>query len=111
MRLFFLQALRSHEGNEAQVCFFIIQLLILKPNEFRSRVIDFVKDNSPEHWTQSDWHTQHMAYHKVRLNEYLHAEYSDGRKYILEVKISQVFFSVYSMEEKKHFTSYSFPLL
>ncbi|KAJ8033690.1 Mediator of RNA polymerase II transcription subunit 23 [Holothuria leucospilota] len=57
-------ALRSHEGNEAQVCFFIIQLLILKPNEFRSRVIDFVKDNSPEHWTQSDWHTQHMAYHK-----------------------------------------------
>lgn len=57
-------ALRSHEGNEAQVCFFIIQLLILKPNEFRSRVMDFVKDNSPEHWKQSDWHTQHMAYHK-----------------------------------------------
>lgn len=38
------QALRSHEGNEAQVCFFIIQLLLLKPNEFRTRVNAFIRE-------------------------------------------------------------------
>ncbi|XP_071507366.1 mediator of RNA polymerase II transcription subunit 23-like [Diadema antillarum] len=63
-RLVLSLALRSHEGNEAQVGFFIIQLLILKPNEFRTRVSDFIKENSPEHWTQSDWHSKHMAYHR-----------------------------------------------
>lgn len=57
--------MRSHEGNEAQVCYFIIQLLLLKPNDFRNRVSDFVKENSPEHWMQNDWHTKHMSYHKV----------------------------------------------
>ncbi|KAM9316933.1 mediator of RNA polymerase II transcription subunit 23 isoform 7-T7 [Gastrophryne carolinensis] len=59
-----LQAMRSHEGNEAQVCYFIIQLLLLKPNDFRNRVSDFVKENSPEHWLQNDWHNKHMNYHK-----------------------------------------------
>lgn len=60
-----LQAMRSHENNEAQVCYFIIQLLLLKPNDFRNRVNDFVKENAPEHWLQSDWHNKHMNYHKV----------------------------------------------
>lgn len=60
--------MRSHEGNEAQVCYFIIQLLLLKPNDFRNRVSDFVKENSPEHWLQNDWHTKHMNYHKVPLS-------------------------------------------
>lgn len=59
--------MRSHEGNEAQVCYFIIQLLLLKPNDFRNRVSDFVKENSPEHWLQNDWHTKHMNYHKVLM--------------------------------------------
>lgn len=63
----FLQAMRSHENNEAQVCYFIIQLLLLKPNDFRNRVNDFVKENAPEHWLQSDWHNKHMNYHKVRV--------------------------------------------
>ncbi|XP_078068990.1 mediator of RNA polymerase II transcription subunit 23 isoform X2 [Mustelus asterias] len=63
-RLILCLALRSHEGNEAQVCYFIIQLLLLKPNDFRNRVSDFVKENSPEHWLQNDWHTKHMNYHK-----------------------------------------------
>ncbi|XP_066272187.1 mediator of RNA polymerase II transcription subunit 23-like [Branchiostoma lanceolatum] len=58
------QAMRSHEGNEAQVCFFIIQLLLLKPSEFRNRVNDFVKENSPEHWLQTDWHSRHMNFHR-----------------------------------------------
>ncbi|KQK77519.1 hypothetical protein AAES_125189 [Amazona aestiva] len=63
-RLILCLAMRSHEGNEAQVCYFIIQLLLLKPNDFRNRVSDFVKENSPEHWMQNDWHTKHMSYHK-----------------------------------------------
>uniref|UniRef100_A0A8C3B8Q8 Mediator of RNA polymerase II transcription subunit 23 n=1 Tax=Cairina moschata TaxID=8855 RepID=A0A8C3B8Q8_CAIMO len=63
-RLILCLAMRSHEGNEAQVCYFIIQLLLLKPNDFRNRVSDFVKENSPEHWLQNDWHTKHMSYHK-----------------------------------------------
>uniref|UniRef100_UPI00358E3817 mediator of RNA polymerase II transcription subunit 23 isoform X2 n=1 Tax=Myxine glutinosa TaxID=7769 RepID=UPI00358E3817 len=63
-RLVLCLALRCHEGNEAQVCFFIIQLLLLKPSDFRNRVNDFVKENSPEHWLQNDWHSKHMAYHK-----------------------------------------------
>ena len=41
-----LQSLRSLEGNEAQVCFLIIQLLLLKPNDFRNRVSEFVKEVS-----------------------------------------------------------------
>lgn len=63
-RLILCLAMRSHEGNEAQVCYFIIQLLLLKPNDFRNRVSDFVKENSPEHWLQNDWHNKHMNYHK-----------------------------------------------
>lgn len=46
---FCFQALRSHEGNEAQVCFFIIQLLLLKPNEFRTRVNAFIREVCFEH--------------------------------------------------------------
>jgi len=49
------QALRTQEGSEAQVCFFIIQLLLFKGAEFRARVCEFVKENSPEHWKQSNW--------------------------------------------------------
>ncbi|XP_068610263.1 mediator of RNA polymerase II transcription subunit 23 [Brachionichthys hirsutus] len=63
-RLILCLAMRSHDGNEAQVCYFIIQLLLLKPNDFRNRVSEFVKENSPEHWLQSDWHNKHMTYHK-----------------------------------------------
>lgn len=47
-----------------QVCFFIIQLLLFKAAEFRNRVSEFVKENSPEHWTQSDWHEKHLNFHK-----------------------------------------------
>jgi mediator of RNA polymerase II transcription subunit 23 len=50
------KALRTQEGSEAQVCFFIIQLLLLKAAELRNRVQEFVKENSPEHWKQSNWY-------------------------------------------------------
>lgn len=54
-RLVLCLALRTHEGNEAQVCFFIIQLLLLKTHEFRNRVQEFVKENSPDYWKQTNW--------------------------------------------------------
>jgi len=54
--VFLIEALRTNEGNEAQVCIFIIHLLMLKPPEFRNRIAEFVKENSPEHWKQSNWY-------------------------------------------------------
>ncbi|KAK6627240.1 Mediator of RNA polymerase II transcription subunit 23 [Polyplax serrata] len=63
-RLVLCLALRTQEGSEAQVCFFIIQLLLLKAAELRNRVQDFVKENSPEHWKQSNWHEKHLAFHR-----------------------------------------------
>ncbi|XP_068748521.1 mediator of RNA polymerase II transcription subunit 23-like [Montipora capricornis] len=62
-RLVLCLALRSHEGSEAQVCFFIIQLLLLKPHDLRLRVNAFIRENSPQHWLQHEWHQKHMAYH------------------------------------------------
>jgi len=64
-RLMLCLALRTQEGSsEAQVCMFIIQLLMLRPMEFRGRVKDFVADNSPEHWKTSNCYEQHMAFHR-----------------------------------------------
>ena len=56
--------MRTNEGSEAQVCFFIIQLLLLKTPEFLNRVQEFVKENSAEHWKQSNWHEKHLAFHR-----------------------------------------------
>jgi mediator of RNA polymerase II transcription subunit 23 len=60
-RLVLCLALRTQEGSEAQVCSFIIQLVLLKATEFRNRVQDFVKDNSPDHWNQTNWHEKHSG--------------------------------------------------
>lgn len=48
-------ALRTQEGNEAQVCFLIIQLLLLKTSELRNRIQEFCKENHPDHWKQNNW--------------------------------------------------------
>lgn len=50
-----LQSLRMQEGNDAQVCFYIIHLLLFKTSDFRGRVQEFVKENSPQHWKHSNW--------------------------------------------------------
>ena len=60
-----LQALRCLEGSELQVCFFIIQIILLKPPDFKTRVNEFVLENSPEHWLQTNWHEKHIAFHQV----------------------------------------------
>lgn len=54
--MFFFKVLRPNpDGNESQVCLYIIQLLLLKGSELRNRAQDFVKENSPEHWKQNNW--------------------------------------------------------
>ncbi|XP_029639982.1 mediator of RNA polymerase II transcription subunit 23 [Octopus sinensis] len=57
-------ALRNLEANEAQVCCLIIQLLLMRHNDFKSRVSDFVKMNTGEHWSQNNWHENHMKFHR-----------------------------------------------
>ena len=47
-----------------QVCFFIIQLLLLKPQDFRSRVSELVKTMSPEHHLVKDFQAKHMELHQ-----------------------------------------------
>ncbi|XP_053964046.1 mediator of RNA polymerase II transcription subunit 23 [Anastrepha ludens] len=57
-------ALRTQEGNEAQVCFLIIQLLLLKTSELRNRIQEFCKENHPDHWKQNNWHEKHLSFHQ-----------------------------------------------
>ncbi|KAJ8305857.1 hypothetical protein KUTeg_016402 [Tegillarca granosa] len=63
-RLVLCLALRNLDENEARLCYLIIHMLLLKPSEFKSRVQDFVKENSPEHWLQNNWHEKHMTFHR-----------------------------------------------
>lgn len=63
-RLILCMSLRTNEGNDAQVCFFIIQLLLLKPQDFRNRVSELVKNMSPEHWNTPNFYTNHVEFHR-----------------------------------------------
>lgn len=56
--------LRTQEGNGAQLCFFVIQLVLLMSTEFRNRIQEFVKENNPEHWKQNNWHEKNYAFHQ-----------------------------------------------
>ncbi|CAG9771045.1 unnamed protein product [Ceutorhynchus assimilis] len=77
-RLVLCLALRTQEGSEAQVCSFIIQLVLLKATEFRNRVSDFVKDNSPDHWNQTNWHEKHLEFHRKYPEKFAPEEQSSG---------------------------------
>lgn len=63
-RLVLCLSLRSLENNEAQVAFYIACQILVKSQEFKNRVSDFLRDNSPDHWLQSNWHEKHMAFHR-----------------------------------------------
>ena len=60
-RLVLCLSMRPHEG---QMCFFLIQVLLLKSSEFRNRIQEFVRENSPDHWKQSNWYDKHMAFQR-----------------------------------------------
>lgn len=77
-RLVLCLALRTQEGSEAQVCSFIIQLVLLKATEFRNRVQDFVRDNSPDHWNQTNWHEKHLEFHRKHPEKFTPEEQSSG---------------------------------
>lgn len=70
-RLLLCFALRSFDGNEAQVMFFIIQSLLLQFPEFRDRVNDFVRENSPEHWKEHDYAEKQALFQRVSFQEVL----------------------------------------
>ncbi|XP_037947513.1 mediator of RNA polymerase II transcription subunit 23-like [Teleopsis dalmanni] len=57
-------SLRTQEGNEAQVCFLIIQLLLLKASELRNRIQEFCKETNPDHWKQNNWYEKHLSFHQ-----------------------------------------------
>ena len=61
-------------GNEAQVCFFIIQLLLLKPNEFRTRVNGLMRGMHPEHWVNGDFYSHHMDFHRKFPEKFIYDE-------------------------------------
>lgn len=75
-RLLLCLALRHFESDsDQQICFYIIYQLLRSdkdvPNiELTSRVRDFVKDNSPEHWKYSNWAEKHAAYHSQYPEEF-----------------------------------------
>lgn len=77
-RLVLCLALRTQEGSEAQVCSFIIQLVLLKATEFRNRVTEFVKDNSPDHWNQTNWHQKHLEFHQKYPETFAPEEQASG---------------------------------
>ncbi|KAB0793141.1 hypothetical protein PPYR_12761 [Photinus pyralis] len=77
-RLVLCLALRTQEGSEAQVSAFIIQLVLLKATEFRNRVQDFVKDNSPDHWNQANWHEKHLEFHRKYPEKFAPEEQGSG---------------------------------
>lgn len=62
-RLILCLALRNVD-EDARLCYLLIHMLLLKPQDFKSRVQEFVKENSPEHWLQNNWHEKHMAFHR-----------------------------------------------
>lgn len=69
--------LRCNEGDQAQVALFIIQYLLLKPEDFRGCVLYFVQETkSADHWTVDDWHSKHMNYH----NKYPEKFFFEGLK-------------------------------
>uniref|UniRef100_H2YVM2 Mediator of RNA polymerase II transcription subunit 23 n=1 Tax=Ciona savignyi TaxID=51511 RepID=H2YVM2_CIOSA len=70
-RLILCLALRSSEAKDVQVAFFIIQYLLIKPDDFLNRVRSFVHDiDTVDHWMQPDWHSKHMSYHQKYPEHY-----------------------------------------
>lgn len=49
-RLLLCMCLRCFDGSESQICYFIIQLLLLKISDFKTTVQKYCKMQTPEHW-------------------------------------------------------------
>lgn len=93
-KLLLCLALRSFEGNEAKVCFFIIQLLVLKNIDIKNRINDFVKENSPEHWRQSNWWEIQNNFHKKYPEKYYFDYLQDGNNQVNQNNIPSIFSNI-----------------
>ncbi|XP_050360927.1 mediator of RNA polymerase II transcription subunit 23 isoform X2 [Nymphalis io] len=78
------------DGNESQVCLYIIQLLLLKGSELRNRAQDFVKENSPEHWKQNNWYERHSTFHRKYPEKFAPEETSGAYGGPIPVYLSNV---------------------
>ena len=48
------------------MAFFIINYLLIKPDDFRCRVDYFVKNvKDLDHWKKENWYKDHIDFHKV----------------------------------------------
>eukprot|EP00117_Sycon_ciliatum_P033881 scpid18252/ scgid25972/ Mediator of RNA polymerase II transcription subunit 23; Cofactor required for Sp1 transcriptional activation subunit 3; Mediator complex subunit 23; Protein sur-2 homolog len=57
-----VMVMRNYDTNASRKAFFIVQLLLLKNNEFRKRVNFFVKTVSPYYWLAEDSYVEHHEY-------------------------------------------------
>ncbi|UXI17024.1 putative ATP-dependent RNA helicase [Sarcoptes scabiei] len=77
-KLLLCLSLRSFEGREAQVCFFIIQSLVLDNADIKNRIQDFVKENSPLYWRHSDLSESQNKFHQKYPEKYYFNHLDDG---------------------------------
>ncbi|XP_063699049.1 mediator of RNA polymerase II transcription subunit 23 [Culicoides brevitarsis] len=63
---------RPSDNNEAQVCFYVIQSLLLK-QQFRNRLVDFCQDNSPEYWKINNLE-RNLQFHQKHPEKFIHDE-------------------------------------
>jgi len=74
-------ALKCYEGNEAQICFFIIQLLLLKPADLRSRVSELVASTPPPALAEGlAFHEAHVAFHEKFPEKFAPSGVGEGER-------------------------------
>ncbi|KAH3697073.1 hypothetical protein DPMN_084558 [Dreissena polymorpha] len=76
-RLVLCLSLRSLENNEARLAFYIIYQILVRSTDFKNRVTDFLRDNTPDHWLQSNWHEKHMNFHKAYPEKFFYEGIQD----------------------------------
>ena len=76
-RLVLCLALRNLENNAAQIAFYIIFQTMVRSSDFKNRVVDFLTNNSADHWLQCNWHEKHMSFHKTYPEKFFYEGIQD----------------------------------
>lgn len=72
-RLLLCMCLRSYDDSKTRVCFFIMQLLLLKRPDFKDLVHKFCKVQEPEHWkAKSNSYNANMEFLRHYPEKYYH---------------------------------------
>lgn len=78
-RLLLCMCLRNFDGSKVQVCFFIIQLLLLKISDFKNTVQKFCKMQNPEHWkAEANCNEVNMEFRRRHPEKYYHDFLADN---------------------------------